>query len=279
MLDEYLKYYQVPRDYHFQYGEFSAGSYSIWSWSLEPEKWDRTVVLLHGFLDHSFTNRILIGEFLRKGFRVVAGDMPGHGRSSGIRGGILAFEEYDDYFDGLLRYWDVRPQESFAAGHSTGCSLLVNYSRRDKANFRGFIMAAPLIKMNYQLLIDKSIDLAQDWIKVMPVRKTKSCRNKAFLKFKWKDPLGVKRFSLDWIKAMVEWNRNWTDFDSSQKVLILQGNKDNVVEWKNNLPLLERCYSSCRTIYYRKGRHHILNESDRLRKDVYGDIFAFLGEN
>ncbi len=276
MEEEYLGYYHIEGYADFRGGEFPSGAYSIWSWCLEPEKWEETVVLLHGFLDHSLSNRLLVNELLKRGFRVVAGDMPGHGRSSGIRGGILSFREYADFFDGLLRRWDVRPERSYAVGHSTGCSILMDYNRRGSDNFKGVVMAAPLVKMNYQLLIDKGIDLAQDWIKVLPVRKTKSSGNKPFLKFKWKDPLGVKRFSLDWIKAMVEWNREWEDFSSNQPLLLLQGDRDNVVEWKSNTPVLERCYSRCRTVHYKKGRHHILNESERIRREVYRDLFAFL---
>ncbi|MDC7223029.1 MAG: alpha/beta hydrolase [Spirochaetales bacterium] len=276
MVKKYLEYYGIPDDYLFKGGEFSVGQYTVWSWSLEPEKWERTVVVLHGFLDHSLINRKLILSLLVKGYRVIAGDMPGHGRSSGIRGGINSFADYDIYFKTLLDYWQIDPSSSYAVGHSTGSSLLINYSRERGTPFCGFILAAPLVKMNFHSLLDRGIDLAQDWIKVLPVQKTKSSSNKAFLRFKRKDPLGVKRFSLDWIKAMVDWNREWADFTSSQPVLIVQGKKDNVVEWRTNLPILENCFTDCRVIYHKKGRHHILNESERIRREVYNEIIQFM---
>jgi alpha-beta hydrolase superfamily lysophospholipase len=278
MVKDYLKYYNIPENYSFKSGEFTAGNYSIWSWVLEPSSWKNTVVILHGFLDHSLSNRLIILHLLKRGFRVVGGDMPGHGRSSGVRGGIFTFNAYDTYFDALLDYWNIERDQTFVMGHSTGCSILINYSRRCKENFRGMILAAPLVKMNYQSQMKRGIDLTQDWIKDLPATKIKSSRNKAFLRFKWKDPLGVKRFSLDWIKSMVEWNRDWKVFPSTQPVLILQGKKDTVVEWKTNIPLLEKCYSDCRVLFYQKGRHHILNESDRIRKDVFRSILNFIEE-
>ncbi|MDC7221273.1 MAG: alpha/beta hydrolase [Spirochaetales bacterium] len=279
MEQDYLDYYGIPGEFSFRAGEFNAGPYRIWSWSLEPESWTATVIVLHGFLDHSLTNRFVILELLRKGYRVIAGDMPGHGRSGGVRGGIAGFEEYDLYFENLLTHWEVDPAGSFALGHSTGSAILINYCRQGKTPFRGMVFAAPLVKMNSHSMLDRGIDLAHDWMKMLPAGKNKTCKNKSFLKFRWSDPLGVKRFSLDWIKSMVNWNREWVDFKSDQKVLVLQGKKDNVVEWKTNIPILENCLTNGEIHYYKKGRHHILNEGDRLRHEVFKELFRYLEEN
>jgi len=279
MEKEYGKFYSLPEEYRFTGKRFLSGREDIWSWCLEPERWNRTAVVLHGVLDHSLSNRTLILWLLKRGYRVVAGDMPGHGRSSGIRGGIDSFEDYTPYFHGLLAAWDVDPGESWAIGHSTGSSILINYARDRGIPFRGMVLAAPLVKMNFHVLIDKSIDLAQDWIQDIPVKKTKSSHCKSFLKFKWNDPLGVKRFSLTWFRAMVEWNRTWTDFSSDQRVLILQGRKDRVVEWRSNMAILERCFTDCRLVYIKKGKHHILNESDRIKKEVYAELERFLEDS
>jgi alpha-beta hydrolase superfamily lysophospholipase len=269
----------IKEEYYYIEREFSLNDFNIFSWSLSPESYEYTVILLHGFLDHSETNQTTIKWFLSHSYRVIAADMPGHGKSGGIRGGIDSFDTYRVYFKKLLDTWNVVPSITYALGHSTGASILMEYSRNESSSLRGMIFAAPLVKIGNHAFVVKGYDLAQTKIQEVPVKKMKSCKNRSFLKYKWNDSLGVKRFSISWVRAMVEWNKNWTDFISQTSVLILQGKKDHTVEWKNNIPILKRCFPQSKIVMIKKGRHHILNENERIGRIVYKEIESFLASN
>lgn len=267
----------LKSDASFLEKEVMLNGISLYSWSLSPGEPDGTVLFFHGFLDHSFTNAYIIDWLLNeKNMRVVAGDMPGHGRSGGVRGGIDSFDTYTAYCHEIIEAWGLVASEVIGIGHSTGASILINYSRQSSIPFMGLVFAAPLIKINYHNLIDKGIDFAHPKIMEIPARRMKSCRNRVFLKTKWNDPMGVKKFSISWVRALVEWNRHWIDFTSEIPLLVLQGKKDTTVEWKNNIPILERCYINSEIMLYKRMGHHILNEKEGFRKIVFHGIGAFI---
>jgi alpha-beta hydrolase superfamily lysophospholipase len=53
-----------------------------------------TVIFLHGLSDHLGTNLHGIIACLKENYTFAAFDLPGHGLSSGMRGGIGDFSEY-----------------------------------------------------------------------------------------------------------------------------------------------------------------------------------------
>src|SRR3954465_3075558 len=66
--------------------------------------------------------------FLRKGFRVIATDRRGHGRSSQTDGG----HDMDHYADDLKAVTDhLKLSDAIHVGHSTGGGQVVRYLARD----------------------------------------------------------------------------------------------------------------------------------------------------
>jgi len=130
----------------------------LFSQSWVPEPVTRSgIVLVHGFGDHSGRYGELVLKLTSAGFPVFAFDLRGHGRSSGRRGHILAWQEYRSdlsrFLDGLCEQ-DMTP--SFLFGHSMGGLIVLDFllggDPRDstievklRESIEGVVLSAPLL--------------------------------------------------------------------------------------------------------------------------------------
>ncbi|KAJ8614212.1 hypothetical protein CTAYLR_001117 [Chrysophaeum taylorii] len=111
------------------------------SWSpAEPPR--GLVVLCHGFAEHSGRYQPVGERLARWGFRVVALDHQGHGRSEGLRGYV---ERFDHFVDDVLRLTDD-DLPIFLLGHSMGglIALLAACRRLERDEpLAGVLVSAP----------------------------------------------------------------------------------------------------------------------------------------
>ncbi|MCT8137952.1 alpha/beta fold hydrolase [Anaerobacillus sp. CMMVII] len=70
----------------------------------EPPKPTKTVLLIHGYFDHSGSFKNVINYFLSLNYRVVSYDLEGHGLSNGNRGEIHDFDDYVQEFRKVLAF-------------------------------------------------------------------------------------------------------------------------------------------------------------------------------
>ena len=104
-----------------RFGSFESGGYTLAAHLYRPEAYTATVVLLHGYLNHTGQFRHLIRFLLENGFAVAVYDLPGHGLSSGERAVIQSFDEYVRTTQDLMTV--VKPYLTgpfYAVGFSTG---------------------------------------------------------------------------------------------------------------------------------------------------------------
>ena len=108
----------------------------------------------------------------------------------------------------------------------------------------------------------------------MPRFFRKDTGDKAFIEFrKNRDPLQSRYFSVNWVNALFEWNRRLEkSLKLDRTIYILQGTEDKTVEWKYNLPFLEKRISNTEITLYKKGNHQLLNEEESLRSKVFERI-------
>jgi len=88
------------------------------------------VVIVHGAGEHAGRYGHVIEAFTRSGYLVVIGDLPGHGRSGGLRGHVESFEEYLDAVDGWAAEAARRigPDGKFSiVGHSMGGLITIRF--------------------------------------------------------------------------------------------------------------------------------------------------------
>ena len=89
-----------------------------------------------------------------------------------------------------------------------------------------------------------------------------------------------RQIPIKWLKALYTWNKKLIKYDKIDdkdiNMLIIQGSKDSVVDWKYNLSFLKNKIANVKTELIQKARHHLINETEDLRKEAFEHIFNFL---
>ncbi|HSO26739.1 MAG TPA: lysophospholipase [Anaerolineales bacterium] len=124
----------------------TADGYSLFvqSW-LPAEEAQVVVCLVHGLGEHSGRYQH-VAEFLNNHCAaMLAFDLRGHGRSSGKRGHVDAFESFMEDIHWLISEAQIEFPDlpCFIYGHSLGGLLTLNYVLRRSPNLRGVIVTSP----------------------------------------------------------------------------------------------------------------------------------------
>ena len=108
---QYCEYYGL--DFESQglcqkhdFGGLKLGGYWIAAHCFRRPQARGTVVINHGYLDHSGLYNKLITVFLAANYDVLIYDLPGHGLSSGALASIDSFAEYQTVLSELLLHLD-----------------------------------------------------------------------------------------------------------------------------------------------------------------------------
>lgn len=114
-------------------------------------KWDpvteplASVVIVHGLGEHS-GRYVHVGRyFAEAGFRVIAFDLRGHGRSAGRRVYVKNYLELASDVDCVVRYF--RGDPSFLFGHSLGGQLVLWTAQHFQLKVAGLIVSAPWLAL------------------------------------------------------------------------------------------------------------------------------------
>ncbi len=238
--------------------------------------------LLHGYYDHIGLYTHLIRFLLEEGYEVVAVDLPGHGLSSGPRASIISFDEYSRALWQVLQLTaQQRTKPLNLVGQSTGGAVIIDWLLRspfkeefaiDKA-----VLLAPLVKpWNWtQGLI--SFYLLSPFITRMKRRFSKNSHDENFLRFLKEEPLQYHYLAVDWVRALSRWIPAIEAADPvSANCLILQGEEDRTVDWKNNISTLQEKFPNVEVCRYPNIRHHMVSESEELRLQWMSGLRSFL---
>lgn len=242
-----------------------------------------TVIVVHGYFDHSAMMRQCIRECIEMGFSVIAIDLPGHGLSSGERASIGSFSEYATVLDESIAYCkDFLSGPFHFVGHSTGCSAglewlhtptLVNNSLVDKVVF-----LAPLVRSVGSVITRVLFNIVKNHITETRGFYKSTTSDPEFEIFRKNDPLRPKKFPLKWLNAAIEWNKQIHKRGLlDRKITLIQGTRDSVVDWKYNLDFLERKTRAAETFLINGAQHQLHNEREDLRVQVMDALRRGLG--
>ncbi|MFB4165805.1 alpha/beta hydrolase [Alteribacillus sp. JSM 102045] len=240
---------------------------------------NETVLLLHGFFDHTGTNASLIKHLLGQGFHVAAFDLPGHGLSGGERYQVNSFQEYQFALHSILEtlnVWEI--QKVHGIGHSTGGAILADYLLAGTpALFKKVGLVSPLIRPSQWWVSKLSAPLLSVFLKELPRKFRMNAGNSSFMKKIKEDPLQGKVVSLKWVKAMFEWEKQLKTNDPiDRNILIIQGTKDQTVDWKHNMDAYHQLFPKAKRILVDNGSHHLLNERKAQKEIVYQLLIKYL---
>jgi len=149
--EKYQSYFfnklNTQKDAHFFY-KYNVGQYTIVSQFFLSNTDDETVLLSHGYLDHSGFNQSLVNVLLANQYNVILYDQPGHGLSSGNRSSIDSFNTYQQVLNQTVKHYQPYLHNTIhVIGHSTGnVGIIDALSKNNKAWTGQTIMLAPLIR-------------------------------------------------------------------------------------------------------------------------------------
>lgn len=276
----YFSYYQLDFYQPHYFGSLSCADYQIAVNYFEPPDSEKTVFLLHGYLEHTGNLRWLIKELLQAKLAVVSVDLPGHGLSSGEDSSIHSFIEYGDLIESLVTKLESLVKPFYAViGHSTGGGAVVEYLRAHESVFEKHILGAPLIRSEMWDLSKFGVAVLGGVIKTLPAWLREISHDKNYLEFsRYHDPLLRKTAAMDWVKALFEWDKLLvkTPFISDKAVYILQGKSDNVVFWKYNMEYLKKTMTASEIFYFEEARHDLFYESEEIRLPIIERVIEVL---
>lgn len=247
-----------------------------------PQKPQGTLVVVHGYYDHTgvFGRAIRFG--LDENLAVIMFDLPGHGLSSGERVTIGSFDEYADVLAGVLEYVKPHlPMPLYALGQSTGAATLLNYLWRypeQAAQFHRIALCAPLLLPRGWKLGRFVYAAVRFFRRRIKRGVSRNSHDPEFIHFlDHLDPLQEKSLSVRWVGAMKAWNRQFRRFTPKDTpVLIIQGTGDLTVAWRYNLPILQQKLPNARIEFVPGAGHQLVNESDQYRSQVFEKIRRFI---
>lgn len=236
-----------------------------------------TVVLLHGYLDHSAVNSRAIEEFVDWGFTVVAYDMPGHGLSGGTPADIDNFTDYAEILLAVLHTVcadSAKPLHLVA--HSTGAVAVLGalHQSRDEPipDLGEVILLAPLVHSWGERFSAVGHALARPFVKRVPRIQRRVSHDEHFSRMlRHGNPLRIQLVPLHWFGELRKWQRKVRDWPPLPEIgaTVLQGTEDNVVAWQKNLSALRTLLPAAQIHTIDGAYHHLLNEDRTHRKPVY----------
>jgi acylglycerol lipase len=108
-----------------------------------------TLILTHGLGEHSNRYGHVATEFVARGWRVIAWDLRGHGRSSGARGDVLAYESFIEDLRAVAEEFRTEGGPLFFYGHSLGGQITLRFLQTTPIPCQGAIAASPWLRLAF----------------------------------------------------------------------------------------------------------------------------------
>ncbi|HBU70214.1 MAG TPA: hypothetical protein DEE98_07530 [Elusimicrobia bacterium] len=278
---DYFAYYGLApmESVEHKFGSFRSQGYTLAAHCFIPKAYHSTVLLMHGYFEHSGLMGKLVRHLTSKGFLVALYDMPGHGLSSGAPAVIESFSTYSAVMEDFVRLLKTNFSVPLnIVGHSTGGSAVIGYLfTRGAADLNKIVLAAPLVRIPMWRFTLIAYNLLSKFLASVPRKYHKSSSDKAFLDFYRHDPLQIWVQPLAWVKALIDWNRQIANTPPVKKpMLVLQGTKDSVVEWKYNTVYIAKAFPAADIKIYKGFGHYLFNESEEFRGKVFEALADYL---
>ncbi|UZE95414.1 alpha/beta hydrolase [Alkalimarinus alittae] len=288
----YCRYYQIDfcdtlPDVNHYLGSFDSLGYRMAMHYYLPKTIKGTVFIFHGYFDHVGLYGHLIKHCLEQNLAVIAYDLPGHGLSSGRPTAIKSFDDYQLALKSCVTLCqDNITAPFYGIGQSTGGAVLIDHllnrtQQFAEPFFEKVVLLAPLVRpMGWKgALFMHSVvgPFISTWKRVF----SENSNDPVFIKFlKKHDPLQSRIMSIEWITALRLWIRAIESTGSIKgHVSIVQGKRDMTVDWRHNITVLQQKFSEVDVHYLPKGRHHLVNESEEIRQDVFNYIDGVLASS
>lgn len=281
----YCEHYRLTFE---QASQHSAGTAQLGGFDIVVQYWQVSqpkglALLVHGYYDHVGLYRSLIEFCLSQQLDVVCFDLPGHGLSSGEVATIDDFRQYDDVFSQMVGQVQQLQLPIQVFGQSTGGAIILHYLltrglRQVDSPFAQVTLLAPLVRPMGWRTGKWMHALLHRFVKQLKRKFKPNSADAEFLRFIAElDPLQPRFLNVRWVGAL----KRWIPMIESQaatdiRVNIVQGDRDQTVDWRHNLQVLQQKFPQQRLLMLPGGQHHLVNESADNQRKMYQQLAAWL---
>lgn len=270
----YLDFYQLNfaaqmEHVNHQMGYIDSHPYKIACHYFSVQEPIKTCFIIHGYMDHSGLYYKIIDHLLQKNINVVAADLPGHGLSSGAQATINDFSTYYKTLRDVFHVFSQAvAQPCCLIGQSMGGAIVMDYllqipPREAKLSFSEVVLLAPLVRPKGWLGIRFAHALLASFTSSIKRNFSVNSHDKVFLDFlKYQDPFQTKRLSVQWVGAMLAWQKRFHQLTPSPiNLTVVQGDDDQTVDWRFNVKAIARQFPNAAFCMIKDGRHHLAGEN------------------
>ncbi len=168
------------------------------------------------------------------------------------------------------------PRPWYGFGQSTGGAIWVDYLTRTGGEaFAQVFLFAPLVRPVKWRISRLTYYLARPFVRHVVRHFSTNTQDPSFREFlELHDPLQPRLLPVTWVGALNRWIKEIEQrAPVAFKPLIVQGQQDHTVDWRHNLPVLERLFVGAEIKLLPEARHHLANEIASIR-DTYFDWLA-----
>lgn len=275
---DYLGFYDldIPNVDHW-FGTVETDTATLATHLFQPLEPKGTLVLLHGYFDHTGILKNLIQAGVEKGYAVLVYDLPGHGLSSGSPTAIGPIPDCAEQLDVILNKMDAHcPVPIHAVAHSTGCTIMLEYLHQERKghDFETICFLAPLVHHEHWDWSKFGYYISRPFTKKIRRRTMVNSSNPEYLAFVETDPLQSSILSYNFLDSLYTWNEAAEHYPQwPGRILILQGDQDTIVDWDYNMEFLAREVAEPEIIIIEGANHQLLNEIEPLCNQIIDFIF------
>ncbi len=239
------------------------------------------IFFFHGYLSHSGLFWDFYQYMLDRNYIIISVDLPGHGLSDGERTAIDDFSTYAEvvYETYLKMQKEGKELPIYFVGHSTGCSAIYEFIYNYRVYPEKVVFVAPLVRIIFWEMASFGYNLFGNNIKTLPRLRRHTSQDRIYLDFLFnKDPIKYEFADISWFKATLVWNERIVNYNiiSNVNLLIVQGDKDEVVEWRYNVPFLTNKFYKSKVSLIKDGRHDVFAERQDIKLTAFKLIEDFI---
>lgn len=243
------------------------------------------VVLVHGYAEHMGRYAHVIEALNGAGFEVHAFDLRGHGRSEGVRGHVLRFEDYLDDLDLFLAELPQDALPRLLVGHSLGGLLSLRYVLDRPDAFVALAVSSPYLHIATDVhflkeaVASAASHLAPTLLTKSPIEAKALSHDPAVVEAYIADPLIFKTFNARWFFEAREAQEEVLKRAGEIRlpVLMMIGSADPIADPERSKEVFERLGSADKRLEVYDGFYHeVLNEVGKER--VVRELVGWLGE-
>ncbi|MGD8189967.1 alpha/beta hydrolase [Brevibacillus ginsengisoli] len=236
-----------------------------------------TILLIHGTSEHSGRYEHVAEFLVLHGYNVVTGDLPGWGRSPGLKGHIESFKQYLDAVATWLHMAQAKLPRSlpfFVMGHSLGGLVATRFIQEyaHPEQISGCILTSPCLKLKMDVpawkaslagLLDKVWPTLRMGNEIAPNHVTRDPKMQVQYNI---DPLNFKKVSVRWFNELQREMKNANERVKRMNLplLVLQAGSDCLIDpvgiekFVGQVPHEDRTFTAFPGLY-----HEVLNEPER----------------